>query len=140
MEQAKKSGITVDMTAGSGWPTGGPHIQPQEGMLTLTYSDTIITGKQTINIDVPKKLPDYSKIIIFDTLHLYKKIDPSLAKLQRVTIGQIVKKENGQIFLNPKTVVDITSHATNGKINFDIPSGEWVIIAFWSIPDGKYPH
>src|SRR5450432_1475643 len=111
MEQAKKSGITVDMNAGSGWPLGGPHIAPQESMLTLTYSDTIVTGGQTINIPVPRQLPDYSKIVIFDTLHLYSYVDPALAKLQAVVIARILSSNGEQTFLDPGSVINITAYA-----------------------------
>ncbi|HYK46292.1 MAG TPA: glycosyl hydrolase [Parafilimonas sp.] len=138
MKQAKLSGITVDMTAGSGWPTGGPHILPEEGMLTLSYADTIIEGAQRININVPKQLPDYSSIVIFDTLHLYKKIDASLANLQAVTIAKILKQENDQMVLDPNSVMDVSSSVVAGKLNYEIKhDGKWIVVAFWSIPDGQ---
>ena len=35
MDEAKDSGITVDMNAGSGLPVGRLHIAPQESMLKL---------------------------------------------------------------------------------------------------------
>jgi hypothetical protein len=57
MEQAGKSGISVDLNGGSGWPIGGPQVKPQESMLTLTYADTIVTGGQTISIHVPANYP-----------------------------------------------------------------------------------
>ncbi|MEP7107704.1 MAG: glycosyl hydrolase [Ferruginibacter sp.] len=140
MEQAKKSGITVDLNGGSGWPLGGPDVASQESMLTLTYADTIITGGQTINIDLPKQLPDYSKIIIFDTLHLYSYIDPSLAKLQAVITARILNQIEGQIFLDAESVLDITTHVTNNRLNFKMAQGgKWVIIAFWAKPDGQMP-
>jgi hypothetical protein len=140
MKQAKLSGVTVDMTAGSGWPMGGPHIRPEEGMSTLTYADTIVDGAQKININIPDQLPDYSSIVIFDTLHLYKKIDISLAKLQAVTIAKVLKQENDQIVLDPNSVMDVTSSVVGGKLNYEIKNdGKWIIIAFWSTPDGQIP-
>src|SRR5690606_32633238 len=39
MKAARKSGLTVDLNAGSGWPLGGPFIEPNESLLTLTMSD-----------------------------------------------------------------------------------------------------
>ena len=65
MEQAKVSGITVDLNGGSGWPVGGLHVKPEESMLTLTYADTVVKGGEKISVSVPKRLPDYAKIIIF---------------------------------------------------------------------------
>ncbi|MEP6926399.1 MAG: glycosyl hydrolase [Ginsengibacter sp.] len=140
MEQAKKYDITVDMNGGSGWPLGGPQVAPKESMLTLTYSDTIVAGGKTISINLPKQLTDYSKIIIFDTLHLYSYIDPGLAKLQAVVTAQILDKKDDQTFLDPESVIDITSHVINNKLNFKTPQGgNWVIIVFWEIPDGQKP-
>jgi hypothetical protein len=69
LQQAKASGITVDLNGGSGWPIGGPQVKPQESMHTLTYSDTIINGGQDASIAVPKHLPDYSSITIL--IHIY---------------------------------------------------------------------
>src|SRR5690606_22590940 len=39
MEEARKSGITVDMNAGSGWPMGGSFLRQSESLLTLTMAD-----------------------------------------------------------------------------------------------------
>lgn len=43
-EEARKNGLTVDMTNGSGWPSGGPHLTEEDNNLSLGYGV----------IDIPK--------------------------------------------------------------------------------------
>ena len=66
MEQAKLSGITVDLNGGSGWPIGGPQVAPGESMLTLAYSDTVLNADvdRDFVINVPDRLPYYADITI----------------------------------------------------------------------------
>jgi len=52
----------------------------------------------------------------------------------------LLNKNDEQFFLDSKSVVNITTYVTNNKLNFKIPQdGKWVIIAFWTIPDGQIP-
>lgn len=141
MQQAKISGISVDLNAGSGWPIGGPQVKPDESMLTLAYADTVLdaAGNENFVIKVPDQLPYYADITIFDT-HLYKPIASSYAKLQAVYAAKIIKKENGQTFLDANTLINITDRLTNKTLRFTLAgNGLWDIIAYWSVPDGQIP-
>lgn len=141
MQQAKISGIAVDLNAGSGWPIGGPQVKPDESMLTLTYADTVLnaTGNESFEIKVPNQLPYYGDITIFDT-HLYKPIASSYARLQAVYAAKIIKKESGQTFVDGKALINITDKLTNKTLRFALPEkGTWDIIAYWSVPDGQIP-
>ena len=51
--EALKSGITVDMTDGSGWPAGGLHLSIEDGFTTLQFAQSDITGNNTIAIALP---------------------------------------------------------------------------------------
>ncbi len=138
MEQAKESGVIVDMNGGSGWPLGGPHVKPAESMRTLTYDDTIITGGTIASFMVPKQLPDYSQVVIFDT-HLYSKLPDSLAILQAVIATRIIKKDGGQVFLDPASAILLAPDNKN-IVHFTAPPGnDWMIIAYWCMPDGQVP-
>lgn len=139
MEQARAAGITVDLNAGSGWPVGGPQLKPGQSMLSLTYSDTILEGGRSYSILIPKHLPDYSGITIFDT-RLYKPVAPSYAKLQAVIAAGIEKKVEGQIYIDASTLIQFPKLAHNDSIHFSLPGkGHWAIIAYWSVPDGQIP-
>lgn len=140
MEQARVSGITVDLNGGSGWPIGGPWLKPSESMLTLTYSDTVIAGGSSVVIPVPKHLPDYASVVIFDTLHLYKKVAGDEATLQAVTAAKLLEKRAGQYVADPATARIITGHVQQNTLRYTLPpGGEWIITAYWSVPDGQVP-
>ena len=53
MEEARKHGLTVDMTDGSGWPPGGPHLSPADGFLNLQFAAVNVTGGNTMHILLP---------------------------------------------------------------------------------------
>jgi len=139
MEQAKLSSLTVDMNAGSGWPMGGPFVTQDSSVLTLQYAEASVPGGTQANIDVPRPAPQEGKELA-PGFSLFQKTDASLAKLQAIVAAKFAKKEGTQTYLDESSVQDITSSATNGKINWQAPAGSnWVIIAFWSAPDGEIP-
>ena len=138
IEQAKKYGLTVDLTAGSGWPMGGPNVTPDISLQTLAYADTSILGGREINIKIPCL---YSDSLLAKTkrdgLMLFKPIDISYAKLQAVIAGKYIKKEANQTFLEENSLIDISENVSNGILNWQAPAGEWIILTFWSLPDGE---
>src|SRR6201990_2602798 len=53
MQEARKRGLTIDMTDGSGWPPGGPFLNDADGFITLAFADKDITGGSYIAIGIP---------------------------------------------------------------------------------------
>jgi hypothetical protein len=43
MDEARKRGMIIDMTDGSGWPPGGPYLSPEDGFLNLLFLLTVRT-------------------------------------------------------------------------------------------------
>ncbi len=50
---AAKHGLGFDLTFGSGWPFGGPHIPPRAQAITLRAVTRIAQGPGRISLDVP---------------------------------------------------------------------------------------
>ncbi len=56
MKEAKKSGLGVDLTLGSGWPFGGPWLEPQHAARKLEVIQSVYSDS-----DTKRKITDDSK-------------------------------------------------------------------------------
>lgn len=140
MRQAKKLGLIVDMTAGSGWPLTTPVTMSKTGMKMLTYADTVISGSEDkeIYIPLPQIKPGIKNPYSQDKDYSERTFRVSLAKLQEVIAAHIEKRDSMQVFLDKKSVKIITSHISNKKIKWQLPdSGKWEFIAVYSIPTSE---
>lgn len=122
MEEARKRGITVDMTDGSGWPPGGPYLSPDDGFINLVSSYSNIKGGNNINIS----LPTITNKTGF----------PS--KLQGVVAYKTSAKDSTNkiktIPLDASSATVLTGFVKNDSLHWKAPVGNWIIVAFWSKP------
>jgi len=138
MDEAKKVGLIVDLTAGSGWPMGGPSVSPDSSLLTLDYVDTIISGGKLVTLNIPRLKPDSSLTgERRPGFMLYRYIDTSYAKLQAVIAAKFVKEDGNQVLLEEGSILDLRRNIVGDKISWLVPEGKWKLIACWSIPDGE---
>lgn len=146
--QAKRLNLTVDMNDGSGWSTGGPHLTAEDNFLTLNHARITVEGGKLIEMEVPRasmehKGPPAGSVSLANLQLKYSKVDPSLARLQRVLAAQQIKggpfDTEKTLQLDSSTVIDITAKVHNGHLSWKAPLGEWQIIAFWSFPSGEMP-
>lgn len=140
LDQARISGLIVDLNGGSGWPTGGPHIKQEDNILNLGYASLNIEGGKKISMEVPRPSMKHRPVAMAGIQIKYAEIDPALAKLQAVVAARIVLEQEGEpIHLDSSTVKDISGSVRENMINWDAPGGKWKIIAFWSYPAGEIP-
>ena len=141
MQQAQKSGIVVDMNGGSGWPLGGPFVDPGESIKTLAVSDTALMGGQLFEGPLPAPHNHDQKPEGALVSRLIKNLfDEKLAVLQNVIAARISKKEEKQIVLDPATLVNLTNKVQNGKLTWQAPAkGKWQLVATWMTPSGEKP-
>ncbi len=125
MEEAHKRNMIVDMTDGSGWPPGGPHLSADDGFLTLQYASSEINGGANVNI----ALPQISNTSGFPS-HLVALI------AAKVLVKDSLDKTK-TIPLNASATLLITNKAINDSLHWKAPEGTWKIIAFWSKPSGE---
>jgi hypothetical protein len=137
MKQAKKSGVIVDLNAGSGWPIGGPQVNPDSSLLTLAYTDTLVNGESLIQIQIPK-LKQSKFNIRPGRAQFSQTVSVKLAKLQAVIVGRVIS-ENGQITIDESSLQNITPVNGANTLSWNAPKGKWKILAFYSIPDGEFP-
>ncbi|HEY4785005.1 MAG TPA: glycosyl hydrolase [Bacteroidales bacterium] len=125
-EEAQKKGLTVDMTDGSGWPTGGPHLTEADNNLTLEYGVADIPSGNTFAITVPRATRG----------------DRPSAKLVALLAVKVLKdtsSANKTFVLDPKSIVNITDRVKANKFTFTPPDNSWKAIAFWSMADMERP-
>ncbi|MVM28834.1 glycosyl hydrolase family 2 [Spirosoma sp. HMF4905] len=125
MEEARKRGLTVDLTDGSGWPPGGPFLDPQDGFLTLQAASQDIKGGRMISLPLPT-IPGKLGVI---------------PHLEAVLAAKIVASRPGD---NEKTTaldsaapMVLTGQVRNDTLHCQLPAGDWKLIALWSRPSGQ---
>lgn len=124
LEEAQKRGLIVDMTVGSGWPSGGEHISEAENNLTLKSAVTDIPLGNTSPIALPKIARGHR---------------PS-AKLVTLLAAKILKEENGTMTVDQSTVTDITSNVRDdGTFLYSPASDGYKAIAIWSMASMEKP-
>jgi alpha-L-rhamnosidase len=132
MEEARKRGLTVDMTDGSGWPPGGPHLSLDDGFQTLGFSNLNVKGGENISIALP---------VIANNTGIPSRL---VAVLATKTILKKADDKTNTILLDPSSTIVLTKNVRNDSLYWkapagDLPSGQagWKIIAFWSKPAGS---
>lgn len=125
LREAQALGMTVDMTNGSGWPTGGEHITEAENNKTLEYGVTDIPTSSVVLTKVPRP----------------KTGDRPMAKL--VALLAVKPQQNqtdtATLRLDLKTVKDITSTVSDSTFAYAAGKPGWKAIAVWMVPDMERP-
>lgn len=125
-EEARKYGLTVDMTNGSGWPSGGPHLSEEDNNLTLEYGIIDIPKGNTSTLKIPRAVRG----------------DRPRAKLMALLAVRVIKDiddENKTIHLDSKNIINITSEVKDSTFIFTPSDNSWKAIAFWSMADMERP-
>ena len=123
MQEARKRGLIVDMTVGSGWPSGGEHITEAESNLTLRYAVTDIPQGNTDRIAVPKIEEGHR---------------PN-AHMVALLAAQVDKEVNGTLYLNQRSVKDITASVKEDTFSFSPQESGYKAIAVWSMSAMEQP-
>ena len=127
MEEARRRGLIVDMTNGSGWPPSAPILQPEDGFLSLEFSDTTVTGGQALSFPLPRLAANKNRA----------KIQP---RLQAVVVAKELPNaggSNGTVHLHAASTRTVTSSVSTGRLTYAFPEGTWRVIVFWAVPSGE---
>ena len=125
MEEARKRHLVVDLTNGSGWPPGGPFLQPEDGFLSLEFSEVTIIGGKKMSVPLP---PANNRTTVPARLQVVL-----LSKLDLKTTGN----DDGTTALDETSTMLVTKFVHNDTLTYTVPNGEWKLIAFWAIPSGE---
>ena len=124
---AQDLGMTVDLTMGSGWSSGGPFIKefPEQQLLRASFD---VSGPGVIDRELPAaREPWYvmpTNWIIKDTIGEFDQ----RAELQAVVVARL------DTATDPPTLtdlVDITDSVTSDRLEWDVPAGRYRIHALY---------
>lgn len=118
MQEAQKRGLIVDMTNGSGWPSGGPHLKPEEGILTLFHTEKEVSGGTEVKLPLP--MPENKTGIA-----------PELVAVLAVkALNRLPDTKTLQ--LDASSITVLTGNVQDNTLSWQAPQGEWKIITFWN--------
>ncbi len=140
--------MQVDLTAGSGWPSGGPHIGLKDGMQSLVHGERIVTGPGMVHgAPPPPQMPVHWRVLSWLNLMMPMGFfADDHASLLTVVASRV--RDNGrsvnpldirdQISLEPGSGISLDAYLDEqGELQWEVPEGEWAITAFYRVPGGE---
>ena len=126
-DEGRKYGIKLGMVGSSGWNAGGTWVEPEWASKQLFYSELIVNGpvKKIVELpfpEVPSRCPKDD-----NGMPLYYKEVAVLA----LPFSDEKKLDNIQ------NIVDLTDKVSQGKIDIDLPDGQWIIMRFICSNNGQ---
>lgn len=156
IDEARKHGMFVDYTFGSGWPFGGGDaITPELAAIELRWTRLSVGGPAKLNerLQIPSVMDgdpihraDFLKALPADwPERLNKRTKVQAVVAMRGEAPQYVFHHDGpgQAISRPGqlekgTAVDLTAHLdADGNLEWDVPEGTWQIFVFCSVPTGQ---
>lgn len=146
IKEADRLGLEISVNVQSGWNPGGPSVTPENALKKITWSETNITGPGKISVDLPDPP---SKLLYNDILVQAVRNNPSkgdTAGIKNYRI-KILEERIGWAGIYPlyklredytgaantvlsNDIIDVTSFFREGKLNWDVPAGNWTIIRY----------
>ena len=154
IEEGRRLGMIVDLTFGSGWPFGGPHIPPELGAKVLDVEVTPLQGPSHFQGQIPWVGPDVVPPPGIPSPFAHR--DPNLFKLVAVVAvrgtppvteqvsppapswrpPRTVVTRSGQVD-SQSTVVLTAQVAPDHSLSWDVPPGDWLLFSFIQTPTGQ---
>jgi hypothetical protein len=147
LDEATQLGMRVDITAGSGWPSGGKHVGLEDGMQQLAHGETFVTGPTNVDMTLPEaKMPLHWRLMGFlNGLGTWGLFPRDYAELLTVVAARVTDNQRSanplnihdQVIVDPDSTVVLDLFVQDGKVKWQVPEGEWAIIAMYRLPGGE---
>ena len=149
MERADERGLLLDWTLGSGWPLASARYTPEQSLKSLMFREWSFDGPTTASLDdlSPQKTGMYHFADLARTTWPLSSFMPESAELVAVVAAQVTSDERDDdpnvltdtVRLDASTVQVITDRvdAASGTLSWDVPAGDWRIVAFFVGADGS---
>ncbi|MEK1939847.1 MAG: glycosyl hydrolase [Pseudomonas sp.] len=150
LKDAQSLGMQIDLTHYSGWPGGSRLVTAQDGIQSLAWSELQVSGGQHISLDIPRPRPSFNAYAL-SLASLYLKMgdfadfDAASVQLLSVIAARPVGGSHSLISirnslqLDPATVQVLDAQVRDGRLSWDVPDGDWIIVASWMLPAGEHP-
>ena len=142
--EADRLGLKVSIEGCDGWSeSGGPSIQPEQGMQHVVWTETNVTGGQDIALDLPQ--PAATRGFYRDIALLAFPMLNGGARVDQLPVRTGMKPERDIPFTNeklpadevidPAKIVDLT-----GKSKWHAPAGRWTLVRLGHTGTGATTH
>jgi len=117
-EESARLGLTISTQCGPGWcHSGGPWIKPDQAVQHIAYSEVPVVGEgKTITLRLDEK-PTHEA-------NSYSLPQPG-ADDYTADISTVAFPDKKEIAL--EEIVDLSNRANQGKIEWTVPPGKWII-------------
>jgi len=127
ISEGKRLKMSIGIVASSGWNAGGSWVTPDWASKNLYISKVEVAGPRVINMDLPfPKFPRGCPMKNKDTPVFYK--DVAVLAIPFSSDSTIASLSN---------VVRLTPNFKNGKLQWEVPAGKWVILRFVCSNNGQ---
>lgn len=128
VKEAKRLGMEVSLNfGGPGWIIGGEWVKEEDKSKDMVPTFMDIAGNQRYSGNLPDDLTK--------TKRSWERYSPKLdgeETLLAVMAGRVEK--DGKI--NEKSLINLTKLVSGNKITWEVPEGEWRLMAFWLKKNG----
>ena len=158
VKEADRIGIELSVNTQSGWNPGAPSITTEMALKKLVYTETRLTGGQTLKVDLAK--PDFN-YIYHDVCVQAIPVKNNNSPIKNEAITNWDKKSFNKSmgwqgvyplyqlregFENPvnvdiikkEDIIDLTKNFDGTTLSWNAPAGEWLIIRYgWTCTGAK---
>ncbi|TSJ44383.1 hypothetical protein FO440_09445 [Mucilaginibacter corticis] len=147
VSEAKRLGLEMGFGNSAGWSSsGGPWVTPENAMQTVVYTQTEVTGGNTIHQILPQPNTKFNfykdiAVIAFPTPKGNQRIDDLALKTLsgdgfKVRLDPSDKIIDNASIIDKSKIIDLTSKMVGETLNWEAPAGEWTVIRFGHTPNG----
>jgi hypothetical protein len=125
--EAKRLGMEVNVNFAVSWMFGGFWVPPEDRSQSLVPVYIDLRGPTLFNSELPKftKASDRRHELMIENI-------PDVDKLVAVIAAEV--KDNA---LLRSSLLDLTAKASNNRLNWQVPDGNWRLMVFWLKPTGQ---
>ena len=126
--EAKKRGMEFSLNfGGPGWVIGGAWVEPPDRSKNMVPTAIRLSGGRWFSGELPTRVGEVPR-----TGDLPARDVGSGDRLLAVVAGRLV---NGR--LEESSLVDLTSRVKGRSLRWQVPKGEWQLMAFWLMHTGQ---
>ncbi|MCX5859092.1 MAG: glycosyl hydrolase [Proteobacteria bacterium] len=130
---ARELGLTVDLTFGSSWPSGGPFIREgRERQLLISSRD--LSGPVFYTGPVPPVIkPKYQGVLEL----MMNAMAPFTGEAELVAVAAARVVDPGRVPVEIGEMMDLSGSLSGSQLSWSVPAGDWILFAFYENGTGQ---
>jgi len=124
---AEELGLSVSITLGSGWPTGGPFVSEGKAR-QLLMSSTEVDGPAYFEGDIPPPARPRYHATLDSVIDIMAPFDEEV-QLVAVTAARVAEVESVPVEIGEMR--DLSNFVSGSRLAWEVPEGSWRVFAFY---------